>query len=116
MFTREQFAIARICHEANRVYCESIGDFTQREWDFAELWQRESAVKGVAFAQENPTAPASAQHDAWMADKVADGWVYGPVKNPATKEHPCIIPYDGLPLEQRRKDALFKAIVNALSE
>ena len=107
--------IAKVCHEANRAYCEGIGDNSQTKWEDAPEWQRASAQQGVAFALANPTAPASAQHDAWLADKVADGWKFGPVKDPEKKEHPCLVPYAELSLEQRRKDALFKAIVAALS-
>ena len=47
-------ATARICHEVNRAYCASIGDSSQVSWDEAEDWQRDSAVKGVLFAIENP--------------------------------------------------------------
>ncbi len=50
-----------------------------------------------------------------MAQKVAEGWVWGPVKDPAQKQHPCIVPYLNLPIAQRRKDALFYAIVGALA-
>ena len=46
-----------------------------------------------------------------MAEKVATGWKYGPVKNPDAKEHPCMVPYAELPPEQRRKDALYLAMV-----
>ncbi len=53
--------IAQVCHEANRAYCEAIGDFTQKAWGKAEQWQRDSAIRGVEFAISNPTAPASAQ-------------------------------------------------------
>lgn len=109
-------AIARVCHEANRAYCETIGDTSQRPWLEAEEWQRESAIQGVTFALASPSAPACAQHDAWVADKRAAGWTYGPVKDAAKKQHPCIVPYAELPVEQRRKDALFKAIVRALTE
>ena len=35
-------AIARICHEANREYCESIGDLSQQPWGCSEEWQRQS--------------------------------------------------------------------------
>jgi hypothetical protein len=111
--TNEQ--IARVCHEANRAYCESIGDASQKPWDQAEEWQRKSAVDGVAFARENPNAPARAQHDSWMADKLRDGWKYGPVKDPAKKEHPCLVSYGDLPEEQRRKDRLFQSLVRALA-
>ncbi|HEY0832852.1 MAG TPA: RyR domain-containing protein, partial [Azospirillum sp.] len=90
-------AIARVCHEVNRALCVAFGDLSQKPWDEAESWQRESAIRGVEFALANPDAPPSAQHDAWMADKLADGWVYGEVKDPAAKTHPCIVPYDQLP-------------------
>jgi hypothetical protein len=108
--------IARICHETNRAYCESIGDHSQKPWDQAEPWQRESAVKGVEFALANPNTPASAQHDAWLKDKANDGWKYGPVKDATKKEHPCCVPYEQLPIEQRIKDYLFKHVVRAFVE
>ena len=108
-------AVARVCHEANRAYCIAFGDDYQKPWEEADQWQRDSAIRGVEFARANPTAPPSAQHDAWLADKVKDGWTYGAVKDPAKKTHPCIVPYDELPIQQRLKDTLFKAIVNALS-
>ena len=106
--------IAIVCHEANRAWCKANDDDSQKPWDEAEEWQRQSAVKGVEYRLENPDAPASAQHDAWMADKVADGWVYGEVKDPEAKTHPCLVPYNQLPEQQRKKDHLFQAIVDAL--
>ncbi len=107
--------IAKICHEANRAYCESIGDFSQKSWEEAEPWQRSSAIAGVAFALANPDASASHQHGAWLKDKLADGWKYGPVKDPEKKEHPCCVGYEDLPKEQQAKDYLFRAIVESLS-
>jgi hypothetical protein len=106
--------IARVCHQANRAYCESLGDHTQQTWEGAFDWQRQSAINGVRFRLENPGAPASASHENWLAEKRADGWTYGPVKDVEKKQHPCFMPYDGLPIEQRRKDALFIAVVDAL--
>ena len=107
--------IAKVCHEANRAYCQSIGDDSQLPWNEAAAWQRESAIKGVEYALANSDAPASAQHEAWLKDKLADGWVYGEVKDAAKKTHPCCVSYEQLPMEQQKKDALFKAIVNALA-
>jgi hypothetical protein len=43
-------AIAKTCHEVNRVYCASIGDSSQVPWDQAPEWQRTSALKGVNAA------------------------------------------------------------------
>ena len=106
--------IAKVCHEANRAYCATIGDDSQVAWADAPDWQKDSAIKGVSFCLDNPDAPASANHESWLEVKRADGWTYGPVKDAEKKEHPCFIPYEGLPVEQRKKDALFKAIVAAL--
>lgn len=108
--------IARICHETNKAYCDSIGDPSRHHWDDAEEWQRQSAIRGVEFALSNPGANASAQHDAWLRDKEADGWKYGPIKDPAKKEHPCMVPYWSLPIEQRIKDFLFRHVVRAFVE
>ncbi len=105
--------VARVCHATNREFCQTIMDDSQKPWGQAEEWQRQSAIKGVQFALENPNAPASAQHDAWLADKIKDGWIYGPVKDAASKEHPCLVSYAHLPLDQRIKDYLFKAVVKA---
>lgn len=108
--------IAKICHETNRAYCETIGDQSQKPWNLAEPWQQQSAIKGVLYAIRNPNAPASAQHEAWLQDKQANGWQWGLVKDPAKKEHPCMVPYSELPLEQRIKDHLFRAIIQAFTE
>ncbi len=107
--------IAAVCHEANRMLCLSLGDRSQPMWVEAPDWQRESAIKGVEFNLANPDAPASASHESWLEQKRAEGWKYGPVKNPETKEHPCFLNYEDLPREQQAKDHLFKAIVGALS-
>lgn len=107
--------IAAVCHETNKAYCDSIGDHSQKHWEDAEQWQRDSAIKGVGFAIDNPDAAASSQHDAWLKDKLAEGWEYGPVKDAARKQHPCCVPYDTLPYEQKVKDYLFKAIVRAFT-
>lgn len=106
--------IASVCHEANKAWCEAHGDFSQKSWSEAETWQIVSAEKGVEFALENPDAGSNAQHEAWMADKIKDGWVYGKVKDPEKKTHPCIVPFEDLPVFQQKKDKLFKAIVEAL--
>jgi len=106
--------IAIVCHEANRIYCQQIGDNSHLSWSEAKQWQRDSIIEGVMFVIANPSALASSNHDNWLLKKEADGWKYGLVKNEATKEHPCCIPYEGLPIEQKRKDYLFVGIVKAL--
>lgn len=107
--------VAQICHEANRAYCEVILDDSQKPWHEATSWQRESAIRGVEYALDHPGASADAQHEAWRADKQANGWTYGPIKDAAIKEHPCMVPYCDLPIEQRLKDELFRSIVHAFA-
>lgn len=106
--------IAKSCHEANRVWCQANGDDSQKHWQDAEQWQRDSAINGVDFRINNPDAGHDAQHNSWMKEKVDAGWVYGEIKDAEKKTHPCIVPFDELPEFQRKKDALFCAIVDAL--
>lgn len=107
--------IARVAHEVNRAYCEALGDTSQPSWEDAPDWQKSSAINGVKFHIDNPCAGPSHSHDEWMAEKLEAGWRYGPVKNAETKEHPCIVPYEELPVEQRAKDYLFRAVVHVLA-
>lgn len=105
--------IAIVCHQANKAWCELNGDYSQKDWAEAEDWQKESAVKGVQFRIDNPDAGDDAQHNSWMKEKVDAGWVYGEVKDAEAKTHPCIVPFDQLPLFQQAKDALFCSIVDS---
>lgn len=106
--------IARVCHEANRALCLAFGDDSQLPWDDAPAWQRDSAKEGVRFIMANPDAPVSATHDSWSAQKFADGWAYGEVKDAEAKTHPCLVPFEELPPGQQAKDHIFGAIVRAL--
>lgn len=108
-------AIAKLCHETNRAYCETLGDFSQNRWECAEQWQRDSAVKGVQFALSGDRMPQDS-HKSWLEEKQRDGWIWGPEKDPVKKEHPCMVPYDQLPESQKVKDRLFLAIVGVFKE
>jgi hypothetical protein len=113
--TKDVIRIARVAHEANRALCEAFGDVSQVPWDIAPEWQKLSAVEGVEFALANPDAPASAQHDAWVADKELHGWRFGRSKSAEDKTHPCLIPFEDLSPEQKAKDFIFRAVVAAMS-
>lgn len=112
LFTDEQ--IARVCHDANRAYCITQGDESQLPWPDAPDWQRESAINGVRFHRSNPSSTPADSHNNWLKEKIADGWVYGEVKDPNAKTHPCVVQYDQLPAFQRVKDHIFVAIVRTL--
>lgn len=108
--------IAKVCHEANRAYCASLGDTSHEPWDKAPEWQKKSAIEGVKFKLLNPHAGPDASHASWARQKLADGWVYGPKKDPDAKPptHPCLVQFVELPKEQQMKDHLFLGIVKAL--
>ena len=106
---------ARIAHEVNRAYCQSIEDNSQPEWAKAPDWQKSSAENRVkAHYDSNFTMTPEQSHESWLKQKVSEGWVYGEVKDAEKKTHPCIKPYNELPLEQRTKDYLFRAVVHAI--
>lgn len=106
--------IARAVHEINRAYCEALGDHSQPVWESAPDWQKQSARNGVAFHLANPSAGPDHSHNEWLKEKRETGWKYGPVKNPEIKEHPCFVPYEQLPTEQKAKDYLFRAVVHVM--
>jgi hypothetical protein len=105
--------IAKVCHEANKAYCETFGDYSQPKWEDAPDWQKESAINGVKFHLDNPDMTPEQSHENWMKEKLDNGWKWGAVKDPEKKEHPDIKPYSEVPKEEQIKDALFRNIVHA---
>lgn len=112
-FTTHEEFIAMICHNVNYEYCKHLGDTSQTVWELAPQWQKDSALAGVKAILANPYSTPKQSHENWMAHKQADGWVYGEEKNVEKKTHPCMLPYDELPEQQKLKDVIFRGIVLA---
>lgn len=106
-------ATARIAHAVNRAYCAATGDYSQVAWEDAPEWQKESAIAGVRFLAETPEATPADTHNSWVELKLANGWRHGPVKDESAKLHPCIAPYEDLPITQRTKDHIYLAVVRS---
>lgn len=104
------YEAAALAHEVNRAYCDSIGDNSQSAWADAPGWQRDSAINGVLFVWPGDKTPEQS-HENWLREKEADGWHYGPVKDPIRKTHPAFLPYRELPEAQRIKDTIFRSTV-----
>lgn len=105
--------VAEAAHNANRAYCISHNDLTQPSWEYAPSWQRMSAEDGVlAIARELVKGPGDL-HRNWMAHKKAEGWTWGPEKDSELKQHPCMVEFEELPLDQRMKDFVFYETVRA---
>jgi hypothetical protein len=105
--------IAQIVHEANRAYCQTLGDDSQVAWADAPQWQKASAVDGVRGILSGVITTPEQSHQSWLAEKQRTGWTYGPVKDAEQKQHPCFVPYTQLPAAQQVKDAIFFACVRA---
>lgn len=43
-------------------------------------------------------------HEVWAATRISQGWQYGPERNDALKQHPCLVAYDELPESEREYD------------
>ncbi len=111
-------SIAEQCHEANRTFCQQIGDMSQPSWKDAPQWQVDSAIMGVGIhingiKAGNHVTPEQS-HISWMNQKLNDGWVYGEVKDAELKTHPCITDYSNLPQKQQIKDHIFRGIVHTM--
>jgi hypothetical protein len=110
-------ALIEVCaytaHEAIRAWCAVHGDFSQKHWEDSPKWHRESITKGVLGVLDGNGPRES--HESWLDEKESAGWKYGPVKDPAKKEHPCFVPYDELSLAQKMKDTIFVGVVRVMA-
>lgn len=109
--------IARVCHEANRAVQQiqqNPGIAVSLPWDQLDAHTAASIISGVEGVLAGKTPEQS--HAGFCAIKIADGWVFGPVKDADAKTHPDLVPYDQLPDDQKQKNVLFNAIVNALKK
>jgi hypothetical protein len=108
---------AKVCHEALRAYSQTLGDNSLLPWEDAPEWQKESSRAGVRFQFAQFAAgvesSASATHDEWLKQRRDEGWKHGQAKNHEIKEHPSLVAYANLPLEEKLKDYLFAAICKA---
>lgn len=43
-------------------------------------------------------------HEVWAKNRIADGWTYGPVRDDAAKQHPCLVAYDELSENEKDYD------------
>lgn len=43
-------------------------------------------------------------HEVWSAGRMSEGWTYGPVRDDAKRETPCLVPYEELSDEEKAYD------------
>lgn len=111
---RKILGVAKICHEANRAFCETMGDYSHAPWDNSDVDQQDLMLEGVMFALTGPRE-VDELHENWRKKKEDQGWTYGLVKNQERKEHPNMKDFELLPFEEQMKNALFLSIVIGMS-
>ncbi len=57
-----------------------------------------------AVLEKNIEAAAIADHEGWMADKIALGWQYGLQRDDEARLHPSLVPYEDLSEVEKEKD------------
>lgn len=43
-------------------------------------------------------------HEVWAETRISQGWIYGEQRNDELKTHPCLVPYEELPEEEKEYD------------
>lgn len=43
-------------------------------------------------------------HDIWAENRIEQGWTYGEKRDDEKKQHPCLVPYEDLPEEEKLYD------------
>jgi hypothetical protein len=105
--------IAQVAHDINQALRAAIGEAVE-PWADTTPEHKASILAGVDMHIANPGVAPEASHEAWLTQKLAEGWTLGHVKDVEAKTHPCIRAYDSLPTEQKVKDYLFRAVVHSL--
>lgn len=95
--------VAKTAHEANR----GISEGNPLSWDDSSEEIRQSAIDGVKSVINDPTITPEKSHNNWMRWRESNGWVFGEVKDEEAKTHPCMVPYNELPEDERVKDQVF---------
>ncbi len=43
-------------------------------------------------------------HEVWAETRISQGWTYGEQRDDEKKTHPCLVPYEELPEEEKEYD------------
>lgn len=106
--------IARVCHEAVRALQEIAGEESPSlPGDAGDAEAHAVTLAGIRAIRDGATPEEL--HATWARTRQAQGWAHGPRKDSRSKTHPALVPYEDLPEHQRAKDAVFIAIVLAMT-
>lgn len=63
-----------------------------------------SQVELPAEIRELTELLARNTHEHWAKQRLAEGWKFGPRRDEARKETPCLVPYEALPESEKAYD------------
>ena len=89
-----------VCGETMEVI-STIRHRTVQEQTAAESKQKNDLPKELLPMVE---PMAKHVHDVWMRTRMEQGWTYGKERNDNEKKHPCLVPYEELPEEEKDYD------------
>jgi hypothetical protein len=107
--------IAAVCYAVNNAYRAAIGELTRITWGDLLPVDQESLIAGVKLAMKNTQTPEQ-QHNTWLDNKLADGWLFGKEEDLVGKKSPNMVPYIEISEIQKVKDHVFLAIVKSMKD
>ena len=72
-------------------------DYTPEPMDLSSVDLPESLIQLSERIAENV-------HEVWAKARMDAGWTYGGKRDDIHKKHPCLVPYDELPKEEKEYD------------
>jgi len=101
-------------------FAEAFGPFKEQNRGQARDLPNKLAMLGYVLRQDAPAGAAPLdrsdrragraagrrEHERWVAHKVKTGWRHGDSFDEAKMLHPCIVPWEKLPEDERVKDRL----------
>ena len=72
-------------------------DYTPEPMDLSSVDLPESLIQLSERIAENV-------HEVWAKARMDEGWIYGEKRDDIHKKHPCLVPYDELPEEEKEYD------------
>ena len=76
---------------------ENKQDYTPTPMDLSSVDLPESLIQLSERIAENV-------HEVWAKARIDEGWTYGEKRDDIHKKHPCLVPYDELPEEEKEYD------------
>ncbi len=101
--TEYDFLRARICHAMWCAFQMGAGQRWESEPSSSQI---RSQMDGLKEWDRDPSMTPQQNHENWMRFKLAEGWQYGPERNEARRENPCLVDWDDLPSIEREKDSM----------